>query len=120
MAGTILFVDDESDLAFMVATYFEQFGFTVLTAGDADQARQRAQGVSLGAVILDVNLPGKGSAQLLEFLKQNHPATPVILYTGRQEDDELVESMLARGAKRYLLKDGSLGTLLATVRELSL
>jgi two-component system phosphate regulon response regulator OmpR len=117
MAGTILFVVDESDLRFMVASYFECFGMNILAAGDADEAMRVASGVSLCAIILDVNLPGKGSGVLLDYLKQNHPKAPIILYTGRQPDDELVTEMLARGAQRYLLKDGSLEKLLATARE---
>ncbi len=103
----------------MVASYFEHFGLPVLTAGDTDEAMQRAHGLSLGVVILDVNLPGKGSVAFMEFLKQNHPKTPIILYTGRQSEDDLVADMLARGAKRYLLKDGSLETLLGVVKELN-
>jgi DNA-binding response OmpR family regulator len=118
MAGTILFVDDECDLRFMVATYFEFSGFKLLAAGDYEEAARITDGVSLAAVILDVNLPGKGSSQLMEFLKLNHPATPIILYSGRSDDDDLVKEMLARGARRYLLKDGSLETLLAAVKEL--
>ncbi len=119
MAGTILFVDDESDLRFMVSTYFEHFGFKVLAAGDYDEAVRHAAAGSPNVVVLDVNLPGKGSSQLLEFLKQNHPAAPIILYSGRSADDDLVQEMLAHGARRYLLKDGSLEALLTAVKELS-
>ena len=67
--------------------------------------------------MLDVNLPGEGSGALLEFLRQTHPAAPIILYTGRQGDDEAVKNLLAKGARRYLLKDGSLAGLLAAIQE---
>jgi DNA-binding response OmpR family regulator len=117
MAGTILMVDDESDLQFMVATFFEAHGFKVLSAGDAAEARARAEGSSLQAIVLDVNLPGEGSAELMEHLKRTHPAAPIILYTGRQSDDEAVKDLLAKGANRCLVKDGSLASLLAAVQE---
>jgi len=117
MARKILFVDDESDLQFMVATYFELHGYDVVGASDAEEAVRRAEGASLDAIILDVTLPGEGSSKLFDFLKLNHPAAPIILYTGRQSDDDIVQDMLKRGAKCYLLKDGSLASLLATVME---
>jgi DNA-binding response OmpR family regulator len=117
MAGLILLVDDEADLQFMITSFFEAHGLQVLAAGDANEAMRRAEGASLSAIVLDVNLPGEGSGQLLEHLKRTHPAAPIILYTGRQGDDDTVKDLLAKGAARYLLKDGSLANLLAAVKE---
>jgi DNA-binding NarL/FixJ family response regulator len=54
---------------------------------------------------------------LMDFFKLVHPAAPVIVYTGRQRDDEIVRGLLAKGAQRYLHKDGSLEGLLAAVKE---
>jgi len=116
VGAKILFVDDESDLRLMVASYFELFGYNTLTAGDVEEAQRLSTGVSLGAIILDATLPDAGSLQLVDFLKRNHPATPIILYTGRQPDDEIVRGLLARGAQSYLHKDGSLQGLLAAVK----
>src|SRR5580693_1646655 len=98
MAETVLFVDDESDLHFMVASYFEMQGFELLAAADAAEAMRLATGRTLCAIILDVNLPGEGSGALLEKLKQLHPGVPIILYTGREGDDETVKDLLAKGA----------------------
>ena len=119
MVGTILFVDDEPDLRFMAASYFEMSGYKILTAENAEDALRQSRDVALGTVILDVNLPGEGSAQLLAALKQSHPQTPVILYTGRLEDDDVVRALLNQGADRYLLKDGSLEKVLQAVQAAS-
>ncbi|MDB6022068.1 MAG: two component transcriptional regulator, winged helix family [Pedosphaera sp.] len=100
----------------MAATFFELSGYQILTAENAEDALRQSRDIALGAVILDVNLPGEGSALLLAALKQSHPQTPVILYTGRTEDDEVVRAMLDQGADRYLLKDGSLEKVLQTVQ----
>jgi DNA-binding NtrC family response regulator len=116
MAG-ILFVDDEADLRFMVSSYFEMAGHQVVTAADPAEARAVSEGVAFRAIILDVNLPGEGSASLLEFLKEHHPAATVILYTGHGDKDESVRNLLAHGASRHVFKDGSLGNLLAAVGE---
>ena len=117
MAGTILFVDDEADLRFMAASYFEMLGRKLVTAENAEEALKLAQDTPLDAIILDVNLGGEGSAQLLESLKKTHPQTPVILYTGRQEDDDTVKSLMNLGADKYLLKDGSLEKLVEAVQS---
>jgi len=119
MAGAILFVDDEPDLRFMAASYFEIFGYTILTAGSAAEAMQKSQGVTLSAIILDVNLPGESSSQLLAFLKKSHPNTPVMLYTGLQENDEAVQALLSQGADKYLSKDGSLQKVLDAVESVT-
>ena len=118
MAKKILFVDDESDLRFMFATFFEMSGYEVVSAGNAEEAARLADGVPLGAIILDVSLPGAGSAKVLESVKRSHPGAHVILYTGRQEDDTLVRNMMALGAQSYVFKDGSLKGLLDAVKEI--
>ena len=101
----------------MISSYLESAGYRVLAAGDPEEAVKLAAGAPLGAIILDVTLPGEGSAKLLERLKQSHPNATIILYTGRHADEEAVKNLLARGADRYLAKDGSLEGLLAAVKE---
>jgi DNA-binding response OmpR family regulator len=117
MAGTILFVDDEADLRFMAASYFELLGYKLLAAESAEEALRLSKDVPLGAIVLDVNLSGEGSTELLAALKKSHAQTPVILYTGRLEDDATVKSLLDQGANKYLLKDGSLEKLLQAVQS---
>lgn len=117
MAGTLLFVDDEADLRFMASSYFEMAGYKVLAAENAEEALRLLQDASLQAIILDVNLSGKGSSELLSALKKSHPQTPVILYTGRMEDDDGVKALLKQGADKYVLKDGSLEKLLQAVQS---
>jgi DNA-binding NtrC family response regulator len=117
MAGTILFVDDEPDLRIMAAHYFEMVGYKILMAENEAEALRQSQNAALDAIILDVNLAGEGSAKLLAALKQSHPQTPIILYTGREEDDEVVKTMMNQGAARYLSKDGSLEKVLQAVRS---
>jgi two-component system response regulator FlrC len=117
MAGIILFVDDEADLRFMASSYFEMFGYKVLAAENAEEALRQAQAATLNAIILDVNLAGEGSTNLVADLKKSHPQTPILLYTGRLEDDDAVQSLLSQGADKYLLKDGSLEKLLQAVKD---
>lgn len=116
MAGTILFVDDEADLRFLTASYFEMKGWKVLAAESAEEALLLSPNIPLQAIILDVNLSGGGSGELLSALKKSHPHTPVILYTGSLENDDRVNALLKQGANKYVLKDGSLEKLLHAVQ----
>ena len=100
----------------MAASYFEMVGYKMLAAENAEEALRLSKGVQLGAIVLDVNLSGEGSEKLLAELKKSHPQTPVILYTGRLEDDDTVKALLKQGADKYLLKDGALEKLLQAVQ----
>jgi len=115
--GTILYVDDEVDLRFMVSNYFRQLKYHILTAEDAQEAMRLADGARLKAIILDVNLSGEDGIKLMSFLKVNHPEVPIILYTSTLHDDDAVRDMLKQGAHHYLRKSGSLGELFNAVQS---
>jgi DNA-binding response OmpR family regulator len=104
----MLFIDDEEEMGFMVATYFRQFGYNVLTGKDAGDALRLIGGARVQVAVLDVNLAGESGFELMRFLKKNHPDVPVILYTGMEHDDGQVKKALSEGAHQYLRKTGSL------------
>lgn len=104
MPKTVLFVDDDELSCARVSAALEKAGFTVMTARDASQAMECADGMDLGLLILDLNLKGESGLMLMKFLKQNHPGIPVLLFTGLDHDDASIQSMLSMGADRYLPK----------------
>ncbi len=55
----VLLVEDDPELASMVADYLSQHGFVVDTESRGDQAIERICNESFDALLLDVNLPGK-------------------------------------------------------------
>jgi DNA-binding NtrC family response regulator len=115
--GTILYVDDEVDLRFMVSSYFRQLKYHILTAEGAEEAMRLADGARLKVIILDINLAGEDGVKLMSFLKMNHPEVPVILYTSTLHDDDAVRDMLKQGARHYLRKSGSLEELFNAVQS---
>ena len=112
-------MDDEPDLRMMAASYLEMVGYKVLVAENESEVLRLSQGAELCAAILDVNLPGEGSHKVLAMLKESHPHTPIILYTGLEEDDDMVRAMLKQGATKYLFKDGSLEKVQQAVKSVS-
>jgi DNA-binding response OmpR family regulator len=118
-AKHILFVDDEGEVRFTASRYFKQHGYKVSTAENAEEALRVADGVTLHAIILDVNLGGENGLELMTFLRHNHPTVPIILYTGIVHDDETVKKLLVQGADRYLIKGASFDELFKAVQEVA-
>ena len=114
MAKMVLFVDDDEVSCTRVSAALKNAGYEVTTARDATEAMTHADGIDLGLIILDLNLKGESGLMLMKFLRQNHPGIPIVLFSGLENDDVAIRSMLAMGADRYLPKK-NLDQLIVTV-----
>lgn len=111
----VLVVDDEPDLADMVATALRFDGCRTATAADADQAVVRARELRPDIAVLDVMLPGQDGISLLNRLRSEHPDLPVVLLTAKGETRDRVTGLRA-GADDYVTKPFSLEELLARLQ----
>ena len=66
---TILLVEDEPDMAFLVESNFVQQGYAVTVAADAEQARAAIDSGTPDLLLLDVNLPDGSGFDLLRGLR---------------------------------------------------
>jgi two-component system chemotaxis sensor kinase CheA len=114
----ILHVDDEPVWRMAVGSFFRLAGYQLSIATSGTEAMDHAGDSDLGLVILDVNLAGEDTAQLMSFLKTNHPQAAIILYTGLDREDKAVQRLVQLGAARYLRK-GNLRELLKLIQDLS-
>jgi two-component system NtrC family response regulator len=119
MPGTVLFVDDEIEMCFMVSNLLKQYGYNVYTAENADVALNLADAGKFSAMILDVNLAGEDGFKLMTFLHRNNPGVPIIIYTGSYHDDETIQKALKEGATKYLCKGGPTDELIETLRSVA-
>lgn len=114
--GTILIVEDEPELRFIVAAHLRAGGFEVVEAQDGAEGLARAaEGADV--IIMDVGLPVIDGLSATRKLKQN-PATaniPVIMLTARTATNDVIKGLEA-GAQEYLLKPFDVAELLARVR----
>lgn len=115
-ARKILFIDDENDWRFMATIYLKESGYEVLTASNGDEAVTKAQGAKPDLILLDLHLAGESGLDVMRLLKQKAPKAPILLYTGRDHDDETVSLMLRQGAAGYLRK-GTMGEMLQAVQN---
>jgi len=83
--GTILFIDDEIEMGFMVSNLFTHHGYKIFTAETVDVALEMSDNIPLDAIILDVEPGPRQRPQNHDFFwHRNHPEIPIIIYTGRR------------------------------------
>lgn len=91
----LLVVDDQTLVRGMLVELFEQAGYEVEEAGDAEEALALAQLVRWDGLVIDVDLPGLSGVELYARLNRHDAGRrlPVLFYTGRS--DPLLEAGLA-------------------------
>ena len=99
---TILLVEDDPELARMVAEYLTENGYRVSVDSRGDTAVNRIVSELPEAVILDVNLPGMDGFSVCRQVRDRYPGTILMLTARSGEVDEVLG--LECGADDYLLK----------------
>ncbi len=103
--GLVLVVDDDEANLDMLSRRLRRKGYEVDLAHDGEQAIARVGQRDYDVVLLDVMMPGLDGFQVLEILRQSHPATdlPVIMATAKGESEDVVRA-LGLGANDYVTK----------------
>jgi two-component system, OmpR family, response regulator CpxR len=113
-ARQILLIDDDRDMAEMLAEYLVPEGFTVHLAFTAEAGLNRLQQGGLILVILDVMLPDRDGFSVLRELRHKS-RIPVIMLTTRASVADKVNG-LETGADDYIPKPFTPIELLARIR----
>ena len=110
----VMAVDDEQEERNFLKRVLEPAGYRVITASDGSQALALASEMNLGAVILDVRMPGKSGMEVLEEMREDHPDIAVIMVTGVSDVDIAIDAM-RKGALDYLTKPYNVNELVMSV-----
>ena len=110
----VLIVEDDSQLATMVAEFLEQHGFEVATESRGDLAVGRIIDSKPDAVVLDVNLPGQDGFSVCRAVRDEYDGAVIMLTARGEEEDEVVG--LEAGADDYMAKPVRPRALLARLR----
>ena len=118
-APRILVVEDEIDVALLIAYNLEAEGYVVESVARGDEAELRLAESAPDLVILDWMLPGVSGIEICRRLRARDATRtlPVIMVTARREESERVRG-LAVGADDYVVKPFSVIELMARVRAL--
>jgi DNA-binding response OmpR family regulator len=99
----ILVVDDEQDVQDMLKNFFEMFGHEAKTAKDIKTATTQIEEFKPEIIFLDLKLGEEDGLEVLQYSKQNHKDTKVVVVTG-MTDTETKEKTLKLGADGYATK----------------
>ncbi|MGH7663875.1 MAG: response regulator [Gemmatimonadaceae bacterium] len=101
----VLVVDDEPDIAALVAYHLARSGYRVSTASDGEDALEAAQQERPALIILDLMLPGLSGYEVLEHLRNLEVTrdVAVLMLTARKDEPDRIRG-LSLGADDYLTK----------------
>jgi two-component system phosphate regulon response regulator PhoB len=125
MSPRILVVDDEPDIAALVAFHLARESYRVRTAASGPEAIAALEAEVPDLVVLDLMLPGMSGLEVLREIRARGELAdvPVILLTARAEEQQRIEG-LSLGADDYVTKPFSprelilrVGAVLRRVRQ---
>lgn len=112
--GTILSVDDDSDLQIVLSNYLEDEGYTVVCATDARSALEKREHTIFDIVLLDLRLPDAEGNTLIPKLKEGNNTAVIVLSGKSDTTDKIV--CLEMGADDYLTKPFEMRELAARIK----
>jgi CheY-like chemotaxis protein len=120
-AGRILIIDDELEIAEATAMALRRDGYTVFTCTSCEDAFKISDQISgdLDLFILDNQLVGTTGAACAKELISKNPKTPMLFYSGADDDPDLM-SFIKRTGAGWLKKPFSTQDLLSLVNSLIL
>jgi signal transduction histidine kinase len=101
--ATVLIIDDERVILDLTSIILKNRGFQVLTAADARVGLDIIAREKPELVLLDYMMPGMDGLTALREIREHHPDSYVIMFTGKGSEEIAVELMKA-GAYDYILK----------------
>jgi len=112
----ILVVDDDRDVRDALLTILTETGFQVLTAENFAESLKILAETQFDLVLTDLCLPDATGMDVISHVKNETPATEVILMTGHGSLDVTIEA-IKRGAYYYIEKPCALDRLIALVNR---
>lgn len=102
MPDKILIVDDEIEIANLVALYLENEGYTVYRCYSANEALEIIKNEDIDLAILDVMLPDISGYAICQQIRKEHNY-PIIMLTAKIEATDKITG-LTLGADDYITK----------------
>jgi two-component system response regulator BaeR len=116
MNPQLFIVEDEPELASLVADYARAGGFEPVLFDDGAKALQALRGAAPALVVLDLMLPGLDGLSLCRALRE-FSDVPVVMVTARVEEIDRLLGLEA-GADDYLCKPFSPRELMARIKAI--
>lgn len=103
MDATILIIDDEEHMCWIIEKAMSKEGYKTISAADGKAGLDQVTIAQPDLVLLDLRLPDMSGIDVLRILKQEYPAIPVIMITAHGTVESAIEAMKI-GAADYISK----------------
>ena len=107
---TMLVVDDDSDLRYLLSARLVSAGYMVYGAANGLEALKQMEQHSIDVVLTDNQMPQMGGLEFLSVSRAKWPGTPFVVYSG--ERDNIAQVSIDRGAFAWVLKGSDFTILL--------
>ena len=116
--SNILLIEDEDSIRRVLKKVLQEdnqsYKFTEATDGQEGISNIKKQEFDL--ILCDIKMPKKDGIEVLDFIRNHTPATPVVMISGHGNLETAVQAM-RMGAFDYISKPPDLNHLLSTVRS---
>ena len=117
MEQRILVVEDQRDIADLIALHIRDLGHQPEIAHDGETGLALARTRSHALIVLDVMLPGRDGLDIVRQLRMDQNPVPVLMLTARSSELDRVLG-LELGADDYLTKPFSIPELQARIKAM--
>ncbi|MCW8825289.1 MAG: response regulator transcription factor [Gammaproteobacteria bacterium] len=115
MSRSILIVEDDQDIAELVALHLRDEGYGVELTHDGSEGLAMAQKGVYDLIVLDLMLPGTDGLTICRKLRGENNMVPILMLTAKSSELDRVLG-LEMGADDYLTKPFSIRELVARVK----
>lgn len=118
MAAKILIIDDESDVADLVAMNLKAEGYKTITADNGESGLAKAKDEQPQLIVLDLMLPKMSGLEVCKALKRESATSriPIIMLTAKSDEVDRIVG-LELGADDYVTKPFSPRELLLRIQS---
>ena len=117
MSRKVLVIEDNQDIAHLIALHLRDLDINVDQAYDGDAGLAQALSHSYDLIILDLMLPGVDGLEICRRLRGKPEYTPILMLTAKSSELDRVLG-LEIGADDYLTKPFSIRELIARVKAI--
>lgn len=119
ISGSILIVDDQQIVRQVMRTALQERGYELIVAADGNEALEfcRATDSPMHLAIVDIMMPGLGTASLLAGLRNRFPDIRVLLTSGYPRHEAFERAGLVETDCHFLAKPFTVSEFRSRVRE---